>query len=238
MNQEKIGNFIKEQRKFKKLTQAEFAEKLGVTNMAVSKWENGICLPDISLFETICNVLDITLVELIEGKKSQKPTENESKNIKNIIDYSTENNKFNNILSLFSIIYILFSFITSNHIRYILLSLGILLFLISIKASIYKFMRMIYIKIKKANIFSLIIFILSVISTNIGIFYLYNIPLILIGFILFSMSLYFSSKNTRKLNFILNILLLSIIYYGIYKFNLDVYNYNLNQESIEVVNNK
>lgn len=99
-------------------------------------------------------------------------------------------------------------------------------------------MRMIYIKIKKANIFSLIIFILSVISTNIGIFYLYNIPLILIGFILFSMSLYFSSKNTRKLNFILNILLLSIIYYGIYKFNLDVYNYNLNQESIEVVNNK
>ena len=99
-------------------------------------------------------------------------------------------------------------------------------------------MRMIYIKIKKANIFSLIIFILSVISTNIGIFYLYNIPLILIGFILFSISLYFSSKNTRKLNFILNILLLSIIYYGIYKFNLDVYNYNLNQESIEVVNNK
>ena len=99
-------------------------------------------------------------------------------------------------------------------------------------------MRMIYIKIKKANIFSLIIFILSVISTNIGIFYLYNIPLILIGFILFSMSLYFSSKNTRKLNFILNILLLSIIYYGIYKFNLDVYNYNLIQESIEVVNNK
>ena len=62
MNQEKIGNFIKEQRKFKKLTQAEFAEKLGVTNRAVSKWENGICLPDISLFETICNVLDITLV--------------------------------------------------------------------------------------------------------------------------------------------------------------------------------
>ena len=99
-------------------------------------------------------------------------------------------------------------------------------------------MRMIYIKIKKANIFSLNIFILSVISTNLGIFYLYNIPLILIGFILFSMSLYFSSKNTRKLNFILNILLLSIIYYGIYKFNLDVYNYNLNQESIEVVNNK
>lgn len=238
MNQEKIGNFIKEQRKFKKLTQAEFAEKLGVTNRAVSKWENGICLPDISLFETICNVLDITLVELIEGKKSQKPTESESKNIKNIIDYSAKNNKFNNILSLFSIIYMLVSFITSNHIRYILLSLGILLFLISIRTTIYKFINMFYIKIKKANIFSLIIFILSIISTNIGIFYLYNIPLILIGFILFSMSLYFSSKNTRKLNFILNILLLSIIYYGIYKFNLDVYNYNLNQESIEVINNK
>ena len=82
MNQEKIGNFIKEQRKFKKLTQAEFAEKLGVTNRAVSKWENGICLPDISLFETICNVLDITLVELIEGKKSQNQQKTNQKTSK------------------------------------------------------------------------------------------------------------------------------------------------------------
>ena len=94
MDQKKIGAFIAQCRKEKSLTQIQLAELLDITNQAVSKWENGICLPDISLFETICNVLDITLVELIEGKKSQKPTENESKNIKNIIDYSTENNKF------------------------------------------------------------------------------------------------------------------------------------------------
>ena len=56
MNQEKIGRFIAENRKAKKLTQEGLAEKLGITNKSVSKWENGNCLPDSSLFKPLCKI--------------------------------------------------------------------------------------------------------------------------------------------------------------------------------------
>ena len=54
MNQIKIGKFISELRKEKKLTQKDLADKLGVTDRAVSKWENGRGMPDISSLKTIC----------------------------------------------------------------------------------------------------------------------------------------------------------------------------------------
>ena len=54
MNQEKIGKFIKTERKKKNLTQEELASILEVTDKAVSKWENGRCLPDVSLFTKLC----------------------------------------------------------------------------------------------------------------------------------------------------------------------------------------
>lgn len=82
MNQVKIGQFIAECRKNKKLTQDELAQKLNITDKAISKWENGRCMPDISLLELLCNELDITINELIKGKKM---TEQEQK------DYSTKN---------------------------------------------------------------------------------------------------------------------------------------------------
>lgn len=69
MNQEKIGKFISLSRKNKDLTQEQLAEKLGVSINAVSKWERGLNLPDVSLMETLCNILDITLNELFAGKK-------------------------------------------------------------------------------------------------------------------------------------------------------------------------
>ena len=69
MNQEKIGRFIAENRKAKKLTQEGLAEKLGITNKSVSKWENGNCLPDSSLFKPLCQILDISINELFAGKK-------------------------------------------------------------------------------------------------------------------------------------------------------------------------
>ena len=53
MNQIKIGNFIAECRKEKKLTQEELAEKLNTTNKSVSKWENGKCLPNSSLYKPL-----------------------------------------------------------------------------------------------------------------------------------------------------------------------------------------
>lgn len=61
MNQEKIGKFIAECRKNKKLTQSELAGKLGVTEKSISNWENGRNMPDLSLFRPICDELEISI---------------------------------------------------------------------------------------------------------------------------------------------------------------------------------
>lgn len=70
MEQDKIGKFIASQRKGLGMTQMEFAEKLGVTNKAVSKWETAKCLPDASLFSDICLLLDCTVNEFFAGEKT------------------------------------------------------------------------------------------------------------------------------------------------------------------------
>ncbi len=72
MNQEKIGKYVREKRKEKNLTQLELAEKIGVSDRTISKWENGICLPDFSHFEFICKELDITINELLSGEDIKK----------------------------------------------------------------------------------------------------------------------------------------------------------------------
>ena len=69
MNQEKIGKFIAECRKEKNLTQEQLAERLGVSNKPISRWENAKTMPDISLFEPLCNELDISFNELLTGEK-------------------------------------------------------------------------------------------------------------------------------------------------------------------------
>lgn len=69
MINERIGSFIATVRKEKKLTQEQLAERLGVSNRSVSRWENGKTLPDLSLMEDICTALDITLSELLHGEK-------------------------------------------------------------------------------------------------------------------------------------------------------------------------
>ena len=69
MNQEKIGEFIASCRKEVGLTQREFAEKIGVTDKTVSRWENGHYLPDISLFKEICEILGISVLEFMDGEK-------------------------------------------------------------------------------------------------------------------------------------------------------------------------
>ncbi len=68
MDQIKIGKFIQERRKKKGITQSELAEKLYVTDRAVSKWENGVCIPDASNIVELCKLLDITINDLYSGK--------------------------------------------------------------------------------------------------------------------------------------------------------------------------
>ena len=74
MNQEKIGKFISKCRKDKNITQEELAEKLGVTNKTVSRWENGVNMPDYSVLKELCNILDIDVNELLSGEKDNKET--------------------------------------------------------------------------------------------------------------------------------------------------------------------
>lgn len=69
MNQEKIGKFIAEKRKKKKLTQAQLAEKLGVSTNAVSKWERGLCLMDMSLLKPLSEILEVSVNEILSGEE-------------------------------------------------------------------------------------------------------------------------------------------------------------------------
>lgn len=68
MNQEKIGKFIAKLRKEKGFTQKELAEKLNITDKAVSKWENGKSLPDILIIPNLCKELEITINDLLNGE--------------------------------------------------------------------------------------------------------------------------------------------------------------------------
>ena len=72
MNNEKFGKFLCEVRKEKNLTQKELANILHVTDKAVSKWERGKSFPDISLLEPLSKTLDLSIGELLEGKRSKK----------------------------------------------------------------------------------------------------------------------------------------------------------------------
>ena len=69
MNQEKIGKFIAKIRKEKKMTQQELADKLNVTDRAIGNWENGRRMPDVVFYKPLCEILDISLNELLSGER-------------------------------------------------------------------------------------------------------------------------------------------------------------------------
>lgn len=68
MDQIRIGKFIKERRNLKNITQSDLASILGITDRAISKWENGICMPDVGTIPKICKILDITVNDLFSGE--------------------------------------------------------------------------------------------------------------------------------------------------------------------------
>ena len=102
MNQEKIGKLIAELRKEKNLTQEELGRKLGVTKNAVSKWERGLSLMDMSLLKPLSVVLDISIVELLNGEKISKEKLNEKAEevVENTIDYSRKEIKKNKYINI------------------------------------------------------------------------------------------------------------------------------------------
>ena len=72
MNQKNTGNFIAKKRKEQNLTQEQLAEKLGVSNKAVSKWETGKCMPDYSVVKDLCAELKVTISELMDGEEADE----------------------------------------------------------------------------------------------------------------------------------------------------------------------
>ncbi|MDO5002928.1 MAG: helix-turn-helix transcriptional regulator [bacterium] len=68
MDQIRIGKFIKERRNLKNITQSNLASILGITDRAISKWENGICMPDVGTIPELCKILDITVNDLFSGE--------------------------------------------------------------------------------------------------------------------------------------------------------------------------
>jgi transcriptional regulator with XRE-family HTH domain len=87
MNQEKIGKFIAKLRKDKNITQEELANKLGVNSRSVSRWENGKCMPDLSLLLPLSNELGTSINEMLAGEKIDEMTkENSDKIINNSLE--------------------------------------------------------------------------------------------------------------------------------------------------------
>lgn len=72
MNQLVTGKFISQKRKEKNLTQEQLAEKLGVSNKTISKWETGKCMPDYSIIKDLCEELEITVAELMDGEEMEE----------------------------------------------------------------------------------------------------------------------------------------------------------------------
>ena len=89
MDQLKIGKFIADCRKRKNLTQMQLAEKLGITDKAISKWERGIAMPDSSIMLELCDILGISVNELLSGEKINME-KNDQNNEQLLLDMAKE----------------------------------------------------------------------------------------------------------------------------------------------------
>lgn len=89
MDYNKIGNFIAKERKNKKLTQAKLAEKLFVSEKTVSKWENGNGIPDTNSLPKLCEILEVSLKELLNGERLVMEN-NDKKNEQLLLDMAKE----------------------------------------------------------------------------------------------------------------------------------------------------
>ncbi len=148
MDQIKIGKFIAACRKKKNMTQAELAEKLNITDRAISKWETGKGMPDSSLMLKLCKELDISVNELLSGEmiKMEKYNETIEENLLELKRLNEESTKrlllLEVIIGLISSISFLILIFTAsfsnmeNIARIILIALGFILFFIGVSSCI------------------------------------------------------------------------------------------------------
>ena len=110
MNVKKVGEFIKQKRKEKKLTQKELAEKLLITDRAISKWERGICCPDISILKELSSILEVSVNELLAGEEIEKLEKEKTDDVlvDSVKQYTSVEKKKNKKLLIFTIILLIF----------------------------------------------------------------------------------------------------------------------------------
>lgn len=92
MDLKKIGTYIAGKRKERAMTQRELAERLGMSDKSVSKWERGICLPDVSVYTELCGILGITLNEFLAGEDISEEDVT-TKSERNIIEVTKDGNR-------------------------------------------------------------------------------------------------------------------------------------------------
>lgn len=91
MDTVKIGKYIAQKRKNLGLTQRDIAEQLGMSDKSVSKWERGVCLPDVSVYMELCRIIGISLNEFIAGEDIEQ-VELQEKSEQNILDVTKDGN--------------------------------------------------------------------------------------------------------------------------------------------------
>ena len=105
MEENRIGQFIVELRKEKKLTQKDLAAQLHITDKAVSKWERGLSCPDITLLTSVADILGVTTSELLNGQRSETLSKDIEETVDNALVYAEKSVKrkmvsFQNILTI------------------------------------------------------------------------------------------------------------------------------------------
>ena len=148
MDQIKIGRFIAAKRKEQKLTQVQLAEKLGITDRAVSKWETGKSLPDASIMLQLCGYLRITVNDLLSGEVVSMENYNEKteKNLIEVIRQKEEADKrlltieivigLLSTVFLFTMVAVAALFQMQDSIRFLLIGIGFVQFLVAMTFAI------------------------------------------------------------------------------------------------------
>ena len=144
MDQIKIGRFIAERRKQKNLTQMQLAEKLSITDRAISKWETGKSLPDSSIMLELCSILEITVNDLLSGEVVT--VDNYNKELENkLLEMVKEKEKadkqllamevFIGVLAsvlLFSLVFVAAFVQMEDWLRVVLIAVGFVVFIIGV----------------------------------------------------------------------------------------------------------
>ena len=105
MDNQKFGQFIQRLRKEKGWTQLELAEKLNVTDKAVSKWERGVGFPDIKMIEPLARTLDVSILEIMCSEKNEKTVQSEKtkeaiNDVLDVVSYQRKIERKNNLLAV------------------------------------------------------------------------------------------------------------------------------------------